>query len=285
LAFLMKFMVKYVGTCRWKTISTSVSGTLLSLLAGIESFAQVNARYDWPATTKDDLYHGPNVDDLAQSQFVVDWARGLKQSREFMYTKSSHVSKKPCVHVYPDNVKVTFTSESPTLAQIQTFQNEWVVGGGSTPLDFVHVEKIPWNTVHVYICCHAARDKRCGVIGSALLNAFDTLLKTPSPGLKTTLGDLHVEVFGSSHVGGHKFAGNVIVYRPEWKQGVSYGRILPRDVMSILRSTVAEGRIIARHWRGGVPTGDWDPTERITGEEAERRSNQGCSCMQDPIET
>ena len=94
---------------------------------------------------------------------------------------------------------------------------------------------------------------------------------------------LDIQVFGCSHVGGHKFAGNMMIYRPGWKQGVSYGRILPQDDDGIVRETVLEGKIIGKHWPRGLPDGSWDPKEHITAEEAERRAvesrDRSCACQ------
>jgi (2Fe-2S) ferredoxin len=86
--------------------------------------------------------------------------------------------------------------------------------------------------------------------------------------------ELDIQVFGCSHVGGHKYAGNVVIYRPQWKQGVWYGRVQPKDVPQIFEETVLGGRVIGRFWRGGLPDGRWDPKEHITAEEAERRAGE-----------
>lgn len=61
-----------------------------------------------------------------------------------------------------------------------------------------------------------------------------------------------------SHVGGHAWAGNVIVYLPENTAnalagtGMFYGRVEPRHVQGIIRETVLGGRVIRELWRGGV---------------------------------
>src|SRR6266496_1744269 len=82
--------------------------------------------YNWPSTTKDDTLYGPRGDGSFQlSQFVVDWAAALKPNKHIMYTKSSHISTSLCVHVYPDNLKVTFNSNTPSLDQVREFQSKW----------------------------------------------------------------------------------------------------------------------------------------------------------------
>lgn len=57
----------------------------------------------------------------------------------------------------------------------------------------------------VFICGHMQKDKRCGVAGPILKQEFEDKLKVD--GL-----DSSVRVALVSHVGGHKYAGNVILY-------------------------------------------------------------------------
>jgi len=64
-----------------------------------------------------------------------------------------------------------------------------------------------------------------------------------------------------SHIGGHKFAGNVIVYippvlgnegHPLAGQGVWYGRVEPKHVEGIVSETIEGGRVIKELFRGGI---------------------------------
>ena len=57
---------------------------------------------------------------------------------------------------------------------------------------------------YVFVCAHVKRDKRCGVAGPLLISEFEQSIA--ENGL-----DGSVHVYGVSHIGGHKFAGNVIV--------------------------------------------------------------------------
>jgi (2Fe-2S) ferredoxin len=70
-----------------------------------------------------------------------------------------------------------------------------------------------------------------------------------------------------SHVGGHKFAGNTILYFPPGMKGrdekghglagcgIWYGRVEPKHVEGILRETVGEGKVIEELFRGGIKQG------------------------------
>jgi len=83
------------------------------------------------------------------------------------------------------------------------------------------------------ICAHKLRDKRCGVTGPILADELEKYAASHS--LKGS--DTGVHTLKISHIGGHKFAGNVIVY----PSGVWYGRVTPCHV-PLLVGAYAEGK-------------------------------------------
>ncbi|KAI9763157.1 MAG: hypothetical protein M1840_000869 [Geoglossum simile] len=122
----------------------------------------------------------------------------------------------------------------------------------------------------ILICGHHGRDERCGVMGPLLLNEFERMLNsatsynvlkevpanipshmaTAKPGVKVGL---------ISHVGGHKFAGNVIIYIPPSVKinrlagkGIWYGRVKPSHIEGIIEETIVKGRVIGELFRGGI---------------------------------
>ena len=58
---------------------------------------------------------------------------------------------------------------------------------------------------YVFICAHGARDRRCGTCGPPLIETFNHEIRERS--LENA-----IFVRSCSHVGGHKYAGNVIIY-------------------------------------------------------------------------
>ena len=66
------------------------------------------------------------------------------------------------------------------------------------------VKELPFKH-YIFVCCDAATDKRCGFCGPRLVDAFEERIQHHK--LSET-----VKVVKTSHVGGHKYAGNVIVY-------------------------------------------------------------------------
>lgn len=61
---------------------------------------------------------------------------------------------------------------------------------------------------HLLICAHTNFDARCGACGPVLVSKFRESIKESGSNLK---------VWACSHIGGHKYAGNVIAYtrRPD----------------------------------------------------------------------
>ncbi|CZT49301.1 related to sucrose cleavage protein [Rhynchosporium secalis] len=140
--------------------------------------------------------------------------------------------------------------------------------------------------VLVLICGHGGRDMRCGVLGPVLREEFEAQLEKLN--LKVSKGPVNIEsedkerlllakddggFKGSarvgliSHIGGHKFAGNVILYIPPGAEtadgkpnelagcGVWYGRVEPKHVEGIVKETVLGGKVIEDLFRGGIRQG------------------------------
>ncbi|MCJ1390753.1 hypothetical protein MMC18_003614 [Xylographa bjoerkii] len=114
----------------------------------------------------------------------------------------------------------------------------------------------------ILICGHGGRDQRCGVLGPLLQAEFRRALEKSSP--RDNVG---AQVALVSHIGGHKFAGNVIVYIPPGfrvngevaplaGQGVWYGRVEPRHVEGIVAETVEGGRVVRELVRGWTEWAD-----------------------------
>ncbi|KAF1810018.1 Sucraseferredoxin-like protein, partial [Eremomyces bilateralis CBS 781.70] len=132
----------------------------------------------------------------------------------------------------------------------------------------------PVQDVTVLICGHGARDNRCGVLGPLLQAEFEDKLamagfdvRQDPPGSAPENGQsssrpetaLTARVGLISHIGGHKFAGNVIIYMPNSSsshglsgKGIWYGRVEPKHVEGIIKETIQEGRVIKELFRGGI---------------------------------
>jgi len=142
--------------------------------------------------------------------------------------------------------------------------------------------------VLVLICGHGGRDLRCGILGPLLQAEFERQL--PLQDISVLSSAVKVESLHESamiedrregdkeriraarvglisHIGGHKFAGNVVLYIPpgfktvDGKEnplagtGIWYGRVEPKHVEGIVRETVLGGKVIEDLFRGGIRQG------------------------------
>lgn len=97
----------------------------------------------------------------------------------------------------------------------------------------------------VLVCAHKLRDKRCGEVGPRVVEALRK--EVDKRGLQQK-----VFVYPVSHTGGHKFAGNVLIY----PGGHWYGRVTPCHAGPILDTHVLGGKVIKGLWRGRISGGD-----------------------------
>lgn len=130
----------------------------------------------------------------------------------------------------------------------------------------------------ILLCSHGTRDARCGQSAPLLRKEFERHLRPL--GLYRDLEDERpggVGIYFINHVGGHKFAANVMIYRRgsatrestavngtpfrEAAQCIWMARVKPSDVENLVRYTVLQGKMVQpeRQLRGG-----FDRTKRLT---------------------
>ncbi|KAF8037602.1 hypothetical protein BT93_B0471 [Corymbia citriodora subsp. variegata] len=112
---------------------------------------------------------------------------------------------------------------------------------------------------HIFVCAHGSRDRRCGVCGPPLIEKLNVEIE---------LRGLKDQVFVSpcSHIGGHKYAGNLVVFSPDSEGTIAghwYGYVTPDDVPEILEQHIGQGKVIERLWRGqmGASVGEGQKAE------------------------
>ncbi|THH27289.1 hypothetical protein EUX98_g6903 [Antrodiella citrinella] len=145
---------------------------------------------------------------------------------------------------------------------------------------------LPYSVV-IMICSHKRRDNRCGISAPKLEHALTLELEREGWEVHTqveepcALGaaledfkgtdeekDAEVQrilhdldprtaetkralIVKNSHFGGHKFAGNVVIYTPQGV-GVWYGRVTPHVTEAVVRETIIKGKVLPPLLRGGV---------------------------------
>ena len=121
--------------------------------------------------------------------------------------------------VYPEGVAYRGLAEGSWPRVLE----EHLLGG--TPVADLSPE--PLDGLDILVCAHGARDPRCGACGPLVAKALRT--EVAARGLDT------VRVHTSSHLGGHRFAGNVIIL----PAGTWYGYVTPADVPAVLDAALA----------------------------------------------
>ena len=133
--------------------------------------------------------------------------------------------------VFPDAIRYTGLTE----ADIPTLIEEHLIGDRPA----AHLPYLPLTGQRILICVHTNRDPRCGFCGPLLADLFSRILA--ERGL-----DGQVAVHRTSHLGGHEYAGNVVLY----PGGDWYGYVTPSDVPRIIEKHIQGGQIVVDRWRG-----------------------------------
>ncbi|KAG5354545.1 Altered inheritance of mitochondria protein 32 [Yarrowia sp. B02] len=87
------------------------------------------------------------------------------------------------------------------------------------------------------VCGHSERDVRCGDIGPLILAEMDEI---KPEGTQTGL---------ISHIGGHAFAGNVLLFSGKTGQSAWFGRVRPEHIQGLVKEW-KDGRIVKELYRG-----------------------------------
>ncbi|QSS60955.1 sucrase/ferredoxin domain-containing protein [Histoplasma capsulatum] len=109
----------------------------------------------------------------------------------------------------------------------------------------------------ILLCSHHRRDARCGISAPLIRRELERHLRPL--GLYRDDDDSRpggVGIVYVSHVGGHKFAANVLIYRRAAEQMIWLARVRPADCEGIVKQTVLKGKIVhADQLRGGFDRG------------------------------
>ncbi|KAJ9182507.1 hypothetical protein P3X46_006494 [Hevea brasiliensis] len=142
------------------------------------------------------------------------------------------------VLIFPDMIRyrrLTHFDVDTFVEEVLVKDGEWLPGTPETLKGF-----------YVFVCSHGSRDRRCGVCGPALVSKFKEEIE---------LHGLRGKVSASpcSHIGGHKYAGNVIIIGSSMNGVITghwYGYVTPDDVPILLEQHIGKGEIVDWLWRG-----------------------------------
>lgn len=144
------------------------------------------------------------------------------------------------------------------LSKAEKFAKAYLVPEGEEGREAFQPEKMDHSLV--LVCGHGSRDARCGQIAPLLVNEFEKVLEhegllvkendDSTTGTTDDSSEHKWKVGVCSHIGGHVYAGNVLLLKPGGL-GVWYGNVRPSHVQGIVKETVKHGNIITELHRGG----------------------------------
>eukprot|EP00268_Persea_americana_P063334 TRINITY_DN8209_c0_g1_i2.p1 TRINITY_DN8209_c0_g1~~TRINITY_DN8209_c0_g1_i2.p1 ORF type:complete len:331 (-),score=56.15 TRINITY_DN8209_c0_g1_i2:362-1354(-) len=141
------------------------------------------------------------------------------------------------VLIFPDMVRyrrLTHFDVETFVEEVLVKDTEWLPGTPET-----------LTGSYIFVCCHGSRDQRCGACGPALMMKFREEIE--AHGLQS-----QVSISPCSHIGGHKYAGNVIIFCPNTDGEVTghwYGYVTPDDVPILLEQHIGKGEVVGYLWR------------------------------------
>ncbi|RIB06716.1 Sucrase/ferredoxin-like-domain-containing protein [Gigaspora rosea] len=244
----IRHVIISTGKSDWEKIIELNQGSLASELSKCQSEIMNNNNNNDSLTKERDSKKKENFKFKKDRIMITNCSRSNTQFSLFNWGND--------VLIFPDNLLIRNVS----VKHAKEFYNQFLLNQQNKSIEIkesdtrnyniIKFEKdeIPYKAV-ILICSHKRRDIRCGVAGPLLKNEFEKVLKDMKLDLKSN-GNNGVAVYLSSHVGGHHFAGNVIIYRNN--QGIFYGRVTPCHVRMIVEKTVIGGKVIKELYRGSM---------------------------------
>lgn len=176
------------------------------------------------------------------------------------------------VLIFPDMIRyrrLTHFDVDTFVEEVLVKDGEWHPG---TP------ERLKGS--YVFICSHGSRDRRCGVCGPALISRFKEEIELH--GLQSK-----ISVSPCSHIGEHKFAGNVIIFGSKINGEITghwYGYVSPEDVPLLLEQHILKGEIVDGLWRGQMGLSeDGQKKSQEQRECCNTQENGNSHCCQNPV--
>ncbi|XP_026408790.1 altered inheritance of mitochondria protein 32-like [Papaver somniferum] len=198
----------------------------------------------------------------------------IKTRLTFCEGPSGNESSDGDLYVFPEMLKykgLTSNDADKFVEDVLVNGKDWVSGP---------VERLEGS--YVFVCCHIARDKRCGTCGPQLIKKFKE--EIGSRALKD-----QIFVGPCSHLGQHKFAGNLTIFGRNSSGEVTghwYGYVTPEDVPAMLDQHIIKGEINKKIWRGQMlpfPTQDSQQVVDGGGEKGKKEESQASTGASDVV--
>jgi len=209
-----------LGFKRPEMHSEKLAGTVKSFQKHI--FLTWGLADEWPEDPFDQKHKGTlpvTLDDA-----ISKAKKEIKGKVRITLVERTSDQKEGLVMLYPECLEFDIGSDGAKLPELMAFLKGDVAGAFGRDIE----------DTTLFVCAHTQRDGRCGFCGPKL-TAKALELKREVPKMR---------IRKCSHVGGHKYAGNVMVYgKDQWHW---YGYVTPENLLSVLRGKAQHGRL----WRG-----------------------------------
>lgn len=165
---------------------------------------------------------------------------GVLVSNTSLLGGSQKVSESSDAYLFPDNLYIPRIEHNKTEEFLEVLLEE---NDEIRAIKLKNQFEARDNVSDVWLVCgHTERDARCGDIGPLILNEMNEVKKMDHVSAKTNIGFI-------SHIGGHAFAGNVLLFDGETGVSSWFGRVRPSHVQGLIKEW-KEGRIVKELYRG-----------------------------------
>eukprot|EP00439_Symbiodinium_sp_Y106_P059646 s1962_g8.t1 len=186
---------------------------------------------DWPEDPFDGQHEGTLPVRLSKA---IKAEKQIKSKVRVSLVEATSTSEEGCVLVFPDYIRCDVGRDGARIPELV----RCLTGGVDHNKPGSSVQDI--EDGFAFVCAHTKRDERCGHCGPRLVDSATRLVKAgAAPAM---------QVRKCSHVGGHKYAGNIIIYsgKASKDDGHWYGYATPDNLQSILTGRAVRSRL----WRG-----------------------------------
>ncbi|KAI8071892.1 Sucrase/ferredoxin-like-domain-containing protein [Thamnidium elegans] len=174
-------------------------------------------------------YSGNTTEDQAENQRVIVTNSSLPSSY-------STLSSAKDIILLPDSIIIS----NVTIKRVDALL-DYIFG--KPCFQTFSTYPCPFSSL-ILVCGHGNKDRRCGTVGPMLQNALQ------QASMQATKEEGTTQVALVSHLGGHAFAGNLVVYTHNGHRAIWYGRVTPCYCKDIIENTLDDDKVIEDLVRG-----------------------------------
>jgi hypothetical protein len=149
-------------------------------------------------------------------------------------------NNKPLVNVNQDSsdVLASLSTFSKLSINLSFVSSDFLEDGSNVDVS------VDNSYAYVFLCSHTTRDKRCGITAPIMKKEFEFHLRDFD--LYRDASDSRpngVKIAFINHVGGHKFAANVLMYTKKLGKNIWLARCTPNNVKPIIEQSLLLGKV------------------------------------------